>query len=145
VNRHGNRRYTAPSGFGVDVIQPACFYKNFESPEETIRYFDISVNAIGVRVLDGSLFDPIGGVGDIRRRQVRTTQPRWQEMSDFESVHLVLRLVRYVDRYKLTLLDPHVVAEHLPKLDVVEWHDLERLHQMSRSEARARILQVLSG
>jgi tRNA nucleotidyltransferase/poly(A) polymerase len=138
VNRHGNRRYWI-DGRTMDVIKPRSFYKPFTSVEDAIAYFDVSVNALGVRLADGYLIEKHTALADIRCRRVRTTGARWAEANDFEFVHLMLRLVRYVDRYRLRFVEPEIIAEGLHRLDFVDWSEVVRFHSLSRAEARIRL------
>lgn len=144
VNRHGNKRYCA-GGRNVDVIRPKYFYKNFSTAEEAISYFDISVNALGVRLHDGLLIEPWNGVADIAKRQVRSIQKRWQEANDFEFVHLMLRLLRYVERYQLRFLEPEIIANGIHRLHSVPWDDIARLHALTKHEAIERLKYLAVG
>jgi poly(A) polymerase len=43
---------------------------------------DFTVNAIAVRAADGEVFDPTGGLGDLRQRMLRTPAPPEQSFTD---------------------------------------------------------------
>ncbi len=143
-NRHGNLRYSLPSGRHIDVIEPRFFYGSFQNAAEALAYFDASVNAIGLRLGDGRLLDPIDGLADLLKGRVALPVARWTQMSDFESVHLAIRLTRLLERVQLEVVNPDIALAHLGKFDKVAWGDLARLDGVTRSEAKARFLTVLA-
>lgn len=142
-NRHGNWRYIFPSGSHVDVIEPRFFYRQFHAPAEALAYFDTSVNAIGLRLHDGDLLDPLGGLQDLFEGQLRLGHDRWTTMNDFESVHLTLRLLRLLRKHPLRVVNPSMALAHAEKFDSVDWNELERLNGMSRVRAYAEVRAVL--
>jgi tRNA nucleotidyltransferase/poly(A) polymerase len=141
TNRHGNVRFQI-DGRSVDVMRPRNFYRQFATVESAIAYFDISINALGVRLSTGEFFDAWRGVEDIRTRRVHTVAQRWDEASDFECVHLMLRLLRYASRYQLRLADPQALARNLHKIETVDWQWILQYHPWSRSEARSRLISL---
>jgi tRNA nucleotidyltransferase/poly(A) polymerase len=143
-NRHGNWRYQLESGFHIDVIEPRYFYQNFATPREVLAYFDASVNAIGVRLHDGHVIDPIGGLKDLLAGSVRLPEERWTSMDNFESVHLILRLTRLLKRLRLRLINPELAMAQLPKFGLVDWTELFRLNGITELEARRTVETTLS-
>ncbi|WP_032389286.1 hypothetical protein [Rhodococcoides fascians] len=143
-NRHGNYRYELVCGTHVDVIEPRFFYGNFTTISETVEFFDASVNAIAISCTTGDLVDPLGGLEDIRKRRIQLPVGRWSSMSDFESVHLALRLSRLVKRFDLTVINPKMLAEQVSKFETVDWVDLKRLHGFGLGEGLNRVRYVLS-
>jgi len=57
-------------------------------------------------------------------------------MSDFESVHLTLRLIRLLDRLLLRVINPELALAHLPKFESVDWLELGRLNGVTRDDAK---------
>lgn len=142
-NRHGNWRYTFPNGSHVDVIEPRFFYCEFGSPEEALAFFDTSVNSLGLRLRDGHMLNPKRGLQDLLAGQVRLGADRWATMSDFESVHLTLRLFRLIKKHPLHIVNPSMALAHVEKFDTVEWGELSRLNGVSRLEAYAEARTIL--
>jgi hypothetical protein len=138
INRHGNRRYFL-SDYTIDVMQPRSFYNAFCTVEEALAYFDLSVNALAVRVRDGRLLNPIGGLQDLQQHTLRPNNKRWCEANDFEFVHLMLRTVRYVSRYRFRLTNSDLIWSNMHRLDLVDWTELYKYHQLSRVDAEQRI------
>lgn len=136
-NRHGNWRYTFASGQHVDVIEPRYFYCQFESPVEALRFFDTSVNSVGVRLHDGHVLNPRDGLQDLLAGQVTLFEERWTTMNDFESVHLTLRLLRLIEKHPLDITNPSLAAAHIEKFDAVDWDELSRLNGVSCNQAQA--------
>ena len=62
--------------------------------EEDMARRDFTINAMAIRLDDGSLVDPFGGVGDLERRVLRTVAPR-----SFEDDPLrMVRALRFVSQ-----------------------------------------------
>jgi hypothetical protein len=142
-NRHGNWRYTFPSGFHVDVIEPRFFYRHFASPQAALAFFDTSVNSLGLRLHDGHLLNPRRGLQDLLARQVHLSVDRWTTMNDFESVHLTLRLFRLIKKHPLRIVNPSVALAHVEKFETVEWDELSRLNGVNRAHAQAAAREIL--
>jgi hypothetical protein len=142
-NRHGNWRYQLSEDLHVDVIEPRFFYRSFENASDTLSFFDASVNAIGVRLFDGHLLNPINGLGDLLSGEVTLPTERWQSMDDFESVHLTVRLTRLLKRLRLRVVNPELALAHLPKYKSVDWDEVERLNGVSRWDAEEQLLNYL--
>ena len=139
VNRHGNRHYRLGNGLKVDVIEPRLFYRPFGSASEALRYFDASVNAIGIDVSSGRVLDPLNGSNDLVRGLVRLPTERWSSMGEFEGVHLLLRLCRLLERHNLRVVNTDCAESIAPLVWRVDWSDLGRLHGFSREVAARRI------
>ena len=65
--------------------------------EEDMARRDFTVNAMAIRLADGSLTDPFGGLGDLARRRLRTVAPG----SFAEDPLRLLRAVRFVSQLGL--------------------------------------------
>lgn len=143
VNRHGNRHYRLGNGLKIDVIEPRNFYRPFQSANDVLSFFDTSVNAIGVNIATGHLLDPLDGSHDLASGVVRLPQARWTSMNAFESVHLLLRLCRLLERHDLHVIDTARAEAIVPLVWEVDWSDLARLHGLSRSAAARRIDQTI--
>ncbi|HEX2879776.1 MAG TPA: hypothetical protein VHO25_09565 [Polyangiaceae bacterium] len=141
TNRHGNKRYWV-DGRNIDVIRPKFFYKPFTCAEDAIGYFDVSINAMGVRLADGLLIDTGGGMDDIAARRIRITRQRWQEANDFEFVHLMLRTLRYTQKYHLRFFDHDVIASGIHRLQLVNWDEVWRFHSLTREQATEQLSQL---
>jgi hypothetical protein len=141
-NRHGNWRYGLPTGGHVDLIEPQRFYQPFSGIVPMLRFFDASVNALAVDLRSNQVLDPIGGLDDLTHGRVTLPVDRWTSMNDFESVHLALRAVRLLQRYPLAITNPEVLAAQMPKVDLVDWSDLHRLHKIDRACARTLLSDV---
>jgi Poly A polymerase head domain len=142
-NRHGNWRYSFANGRHVDVIEPRNFYRQFRSPVEALAFFDTSVNSLGLRLRDGHLLDPRGGLQDLLAGQVSLDADRWTTMDEFESVHLTLRLLRLINKHPLRIVNPSLALAHIEKFRTVEWDQLHRLNGVTRVEACAAARSVL--
>lgn len=139
-NRHLNWRYYIGSRDHVDVIEPQFFYRRFNHACEVLRYFDASVNAIGINLRTSEVLDPLDGLHHLHDGHVWLPPARWQCMNDFESVHLTLRLTRLLERTELRVLNPQAALMHLAKYDTVPWDDLARLNGVTRAAGRQRFL-----
>ncbi|WP_315094717.1 hypothetical protein [uncultured Cellulomonas sp.] len=138
-NRHGNWRYVLCDGLQIDVIEPRFFYRNFTSAAGALAYFDASVNAIGFRIGDGCVLDPLGGARDLAKRRVTLPVARWSSMNDFESVHVTLRVARLLSRLALKVVNPSLALDQYSKFDLVDWTELERLNGVSRGRALEQV------
>jgi tRNA nucleotidyltransferase/poly(A) polymerase len=137
-NRHGNWRYVFQN-FHVDLIEPRYFYRPFTHPAEVLSFFDASINAVGISLGDGVVLDPIAGVVGIQDRTITLPEERWNGVSDFESVHLVLRILRLLDRFPFLVTNAATLAQHVAKFETVDWRELARLNGLGRPEALAAL------
>jgi poly(A) polymerase len=87
-------RSTGPGRHDFEIVADPSI-----SVEDDMRRRDFTVNAIARRLADGQLIDPLGGVGDLRARVLRTVSPRSFEEDP-------LRLVRGLRFVSQLDLDP---------------------------------------
>ncbi len=143
-NRHGNWRYFVGSSVHVDVIEPRFFYQPFATSISAVGFFDSSVNAIGIGLHGDRVLDPQQGLRDLDAGQTRLPPERWSAMSDFEGVHLSLRLMRLLRRTGLRVTNPEVAMDQLAKYENVDWTDLRRLNGVDCVTARRELVAVLA-
>lgn len=98
--------------------------------EEDIRRRDFTINAIGM-LPDGSLFDPLDGVGDLERRLLRPCSPD----SMLADPVRTLRAVRFLYAFNL---------ESSPGLDALAWYAAPRLAHVSPERQRDELLKVMA-
>lgn len=136
-----------PDGSTADIFSPQSFREGCESAEEMLRWFDLSVNAIGIP-LDPSRtrLDPVGGAADARARCVTLTERRWAASSDRDTVHLTMRLVELANRVPDLMVRSIAplercgsLLEHLP-----DWEPVQECHGLSRGEAIALLRSLVA-
>jgi tRNA nucleotidyltransferase/poly(A) polymerase len=145
VNRHGNLRYVLPDERHVDVIQTQQFYGGSRNVRRALRYFDASVNALAVPLGTGKILDPLGGARHLAEGRLVLPRARWVTTNPFEDVHVLLRVLRLVDRTGLRVENPHVAIAHRRHFRDVDWADLERLNGFGRQEAEERYSRIFGG
>lgn len=143
VNRHGNFRFYLPGGQTIDVIEPRRFYRSFLNARDALSFFDLSVNAVAVEIGSGDVLDPLGGINDCFNRTVTLPPARWTSMSDFETVHLLMRLLRYVRRHDLAINNIDLAVRAAEKVFAIEWSEIARLNGGIRRPVAAILLSAM--
>lgn len=105
-----------------------------ETLAEDLDRRDFTVNAVAWHPLRGELFDPHGGVQDLRQRRLRTVgDPRERFAEDYLRV---LRALRFAGRFGL-------------EIDADTWEALRaatpRLHVLSPERVRDELWKILAG
>lgn len=142
-NRHGNCRYVFPDGRHLDVIEPRFFYGVHATAYDALKMFDASVNAIGARLHDFRMLDPLSGIDDLTSRRVTLPLARWTSATQFEGAHLTVRLARLLSRHQLELDAARTASLHARAFRDDFWPDLERLNGLSRPDIEALVLSKL--
>jgi poly(A) polymerase len=93
---------------------------------------DFTVNSIAVRVPDGEVFDPTGGLQDLRRRTLRTPSPPEQAFTD--DPLRMLRACRFAASLGFEVADEIVEAIHSMR---------DRLAIVSRERVRDELSKLL--
>ena len=136
-----------PDGSTADIFSPSSFKAGCESAEEMLRWFDLSVNAVGIP-LDPSRteLDPVGGVADACSRRVALIERRWAEANDRDAVHLAMRLAELAYRVPgLTVRSGAPLERCLPLVETLpDWRPVQACHRMGRDEAVSLLRALLA-
>lgn len=129
-NRHGNARFYIDlpdvyvgfkDPFHVDVWSPARFYGSYGSIEEMLAHFDLSINALGIGILSGHIYDPVDGIEDLQKSKVRLLEEQWSDKDDDYIYHLVKRLNTLLDRYPyLEVVNPELALQQIERLEKLQ-------------------------
>ncbi len=91
-----------------DSRKPEVFFARDIASDLTRR--DFTVNAIAVRATDGEVFDPTGGLGDLRQKLLRTPAPPEQSFTD--DPLRMLRACRFAATLGFSVADEVVESIH---------------------------------
>jgi hypothetical protein len=135
-NRHGNARFYLEGvgynddPFHVDIWTPMRFYEGYANIDAMLSHFDLSINAVGVELVTGTVYDPVDGVDDLLQGRVRLLPTQWEPSEDVDYArHLITRLNSILDRYpQLRVTNPEralALIEHIAKAEKAEWEALK--------------------
>jgi hypothetical protein len=146
-NRHGNWRLTERrGGLQVDIWSPGRFFGGFRNAANMLEHFDFSVNAIGIRLDNGGILDPVDGMADIGHRQVTLLEKRWKKSRSVESGVLCLRLLKLLQRYPgLTVRNSGLAHDALQYVDRVPEHLACKYVAMPAAAAATMLSSMLTG
>jgi hypothetical protein len=94
----GNRTYLLPGDRSIDVFPVADVLGRRSTIEQAFCSMDFSMNAVGVDLRSGAMFDVVGGVRDIERRRLRPLVEGWL-LDDEIAAQRLVRACDFVDRY----------------------------------------------
>lgn len=144
VNRHGNLRFSLENGRHIDLIHTRRFYGRAHDVPRALHFFDASINAVAVRLKEPILLDPLAGTRHIIEGRVVLPSARWRSSDPFEDVHVLLRLIRLIERTGSRVENPDLALRHTRWFDDVNWADLERLNGFGRAETERRLAFTFS-
>ena len=142
-NRHGNCRYVFSDGTHIDAIEPRFFYGPHVNAREVLEIFDASVNAVGIRLHDSVVLDPLDGARDIFLGRVHLPSARWARVEGLERAHLTVRLARLLEHHTFTVVNLELAQRMSGSFRLEYWSDLERLNRMSRHDIEALVERQL--
>lgn len=148
ITRHGNRRYQW-NNIQIDLFEPRGFYCGFNTVEETIRFFDLKIDALAVHVGNKILLDPIEGTSFLINNEVGINLHRWNSplMNQKEYWILIIRLVNIMNRIKylkINQFDVYLLKSIVLRLKNEYWYTVKDRYPNGKEDLIFTLNKILS-